>query len=100
VTPWAALTSLLPLSHALMTSVAHVDHAAMPVLALHRTVLHVLALVGPPEQTPLQLMEATNPQKPLVLMHPKPPLSAYAKSPRQLQLLTVPKENKHAATCS
>jgi hypothetical protein len=29
-----------------------------------------------------------------------PPLSAYAKSPRQLQQLTVLKESKHAATRS
>jgi hypothetical protein len=83
-----------------MTSVAHVDHAAMPALVPHPTVQHVLAFAAPPEPTPLPQTEATNPQKPLVLMHRKPPLSAFAKSPRQLQLLTVPKENKHAATCS
>jgi hypothetical protein len=41
---------------------------------------------------------ATSPQKPLVLMPRKPPLSASAKSPRQLQQLTAHPENKHAAT--
>jgi hypothetical protein len=71
-------------------SAAHVVPVAM---AAQATVLPVTAVVVPvvplaPTQHPP--MAATSLPKPVVT--PNPPLSAYAKSPRQLQQLTVNKE--------
>jgi hypothetical protein len=64
----------------------------------HPAVLCVVRLAAMPHRP----MAVTNPQRPPLVppMPRKPPLSASAKSPRQLQQLTVPKENKHAATRS
>jgi hypothetical protein len=62
-----------------------------------RPVVHDVLLA----QILLLLMEVTSLLKPPPDQRPqKPPLSAYAKSPRQLQQLTDQKENKYAATCS
>jgi hypothetical protein len=83
-------------------SVARAVRAAMTVVVLAPVPIVPLPAVRVARLAPPQrpLTAATNPQRPLVPMPRKPPLSASAKSPRQLQQLTVPKENKHAATCS
>jgi hypothetical protein len=100
VIPWAATICLLLRSLALKKSVALVVPVAMiavvPVLVLI-VPLHVVH-VAPWALTQPQPMAATSPQKHLVLML-NPPLSAFEKSPRQLQQLTV-KENNHVATRS
>jgi hypothetical protein len=83
-----------------MMNVAHVVHVAMTVVAVQvLTVPHRAALVVLSAPTVRLPMAATNPSKPLVSTPTNPPLSAYAKSPRQLQQLTV-KENNYVATCS
>ena len=74
--------------------VAPAAKAALLVTALRLPAVHA---VRPVPLAPLP-MAATNPPKHLVLT-PNPPLSAFAKSPRQLQQLTV-KENNHVATRS
>jgi hypothetical protein len=97
------MTCRPPSSPVLMKSVGLVaravttEEAPVPVLTGPLPVAHVVRLAP----LPRPLTAATNPQRPpLAPMPRKPPLSAFAKSPRQLQQLTVPKENKHAATCS
>ncbi len=85
---------------ALKKSVVHVDLAAMiavvhvrPVTAALLLVLVVLQVATLPQQT-----AATSQWKRSVPITNQP-LSAFAKSPRQLQQLTV-KENNHVATRS
>jgi hypothetical protein len=58
-----------------------------------------VALVAPWVAIQPLPMAATSPQKHWVPMQTNQPLSAFAKSPRQLQQLTV-KENNHVATRS
>jgi hypothetical protein len=78
-----------------------VVRAVMAVLPVTVPRLPAAAHVVRPVAMPRLPMAATNPQRQQVLPMPrKPPLSASAKSPRQLQQLTAPKENKDAATCS
>jgi hypothetical protein len=82
--------SVAPVARVAMTVVAH----APPVIVV-RPLEHAAPLV------PMLLpqMAATSPQKHLVPMLTNQPLSAFAKSPRQLQQLTA-KENNHVATRS
>jgi hypothetical protein len=81
-----------------MTSAAHVVPAVMPVLVSAPQAIAVVAHVVPLAPTQHPPMAATS--LPKLVVKPNPPLSAYAKSPRQLQQLTVLKESKHAATRS
>jgi hypothetical protein len=67
-------------------------------IVVHAQALLLVVHVVPQVAMPLLLMAATNPLKHSVLTL-NPPLSAFAKSPRQLQQLTV-KENNHVATRS
>jgi hypothetical protein len=78
-------------------SVAHVVPAVMPAQASVQVVIAAVHRAVPVAQTQHPLTAATSPPKQGVI---NPPLSAYAKSPRQLQQLTVLKESKHAATRS
>jgi hypothetical protein len=89
------------LNPVLKKSVAHVVRVVMTVAvpALVLTVLHPVAPVVPKAAMRLQPMAATSPQGLPVPMPINPPLSAFAKSPRQLQQLTV-KENNYVATRS
>jgi small subunit ribosomal protein S3 len=82
--------SVVPVVRAVMTVAVHV-----PVL----TVLHPEAHVVPKAAMRHPPMAATSPQGLPVPMPINPPLSAFAKSPRQLQQLTV-KENNYVATRS
>jgi hypothetical protein len=84
------------LSLVLKKSVVLAAHAVMT--AVRVQALHLVAPVVRSAAMPLPLMAATSPLKHSVLTL-KPPLSAFAKSPRQLQQLTV-KENNHVATRS
>jgi hypothetical protein len=87
---------LLHKSHALKKNVVHAARAVMHVRAV--TVrLHVAHAV-PQEPMPHRLMAAINPLTPPML--PKPPSSAFVRSPRPhpLARLRTDKENKHAAT--
>jgi hypothetical protein len=96
------MTCLRLKRHVLMMSAAHavlvVTVAVMVVqvaIVVHHPVVALAALSVP---TPRLPMAATNLLRHLVPT-PTPPLSAFAKSPRQLQLLTV-KENNYVATRS
>jgi len=82
--------SVAPVARAVM----HAQEIAQALIA-QAAPLRRAALVAPTQHP---WMAATNLLKPQVRLNP--PLSAYAKSPRQLQQLTVPKESKHAATRS
>jgi hypothetical protein len=67
--------------------------------ALVLTVLHPVAPVAPKSALRHPPKAATSPQGLPVLTPINPPLSAFAKLPRQLQQLTV-KENNYVATRS
>jgi hypothetical protein len=77
-------------------NVAHAVHAVMPVqvATVHPHAVHAV----PQEPMPHRRTAAINPLKPPML--PKPPSSAFARSPRPhpLARLRTDKENKHAAT--
>jgi ribosomal protein S3 len=77
-------------AHAVMTVAAH---------ALVRTVLHHEAIVALLAAIRHRPMAVTSRLRHLVLTPINPPLSAYVKSPRQLQQLTA-KENNYVATRS
>ena len=89
------------LSPAPKKSVVLVDHVVMTVAvpAPVLTVLLPVVRVAQPAAMPRRLTAATSLQRPVVQMPINPPLSAFAKSPRQLQQLTV-KENNYVATRS
>ena len=93
---------LLP-RHALKKSAVRADRVVTTVAvhALVRTDRHPVAQLPVVPLAPMWhlQMAVTNPLRPLALTLPNPPLSAFAKSPRQLQQLTV-KENNYVATCS
>jgi hypothetical protein len=93
------MTCLLPLNPVPMKSVAHVVPAVMTAVAHVPPVTVALQLVPVVLQVAMPLLQTavTSPQKHSVPINP--PLSAFAKSPRQLQQLTV-KENNHVATRS
>jgi hypothetical protein len=81
-------------------NVAHVVPAVMPAQASVQVVtvaVHPVHHAVPVARTQHLLTAAISPPKQGVI---NPPLSAYVKSPRQLQQLTVLKESKHAATRS
>jgi hypothetical protein len=78
-------------------SVAHVVLAVMPAQASVQVAIVAARRAVPVARTQHPLTAAISPPKQGVI---NPPLSAYAKSPRQLQQLTVLKESKHAATRS
>jgi len=71
-------------------SAVHAAHAVTPVLATAPQAIAVVAHVVPLAPTQHPPMAATS--LPKLVVTPNPPLSAYAKSPRQLQQLTVNKE--------
>jgi hypothetical protein len=91
---------LLPNS-VLKKTVVHEEVVVMSVLVPVRdlTVQLDVAHVAPPAAMLLQRMEAISPQKPQAIMPITPPLSAFAKSPRQPLQLTA-KENNYVATRS
>ena len=76
---------------------AHAAHVVMPAQASVQVATVAVHRAVPVARTQHPLTAATSLPKQGVI---NPPLSAYAKSPRQLQQLTVLKESKHAATRS
>jgi hypothetical protein len=80
----------------LMTNAAHAVHVVthVQVATVHQHVAHVVLQ----EPMPHRRMAAINPLMPPML--PKPPSSAFVRSPRPhpLARLRTEKENKHAAT--